>query len=560
MLKKVFDLLHKEQKKKLFYSQILFIIQGILEAIGVASVIPLIYSLTISSKADLINKFYFLESFLINFELQEVRILFIIIFFIYIVVLNFLISLNFIISEKQVKRLYVFLFESLVKQFLLFNPNSFNKYEISDKTNTLSYDLQQSTVFIFRSFFRNISKLYSLIFIILVMFIIDFDKTTIFLIFFATTYYLVFLMLGKNLKELGKNASIKNLSIIKNTKDIFNNLKIIRIDNLIPETSTDLIDHGKNWIKSQETLQINTYLLKIIIEVIAISSIILLIFYMTINSQSDQIFTTLGFFIYAFYRAFPNMQSIFGAYMAYEGWKKVLVTIIEKLNQNYQNIELKNEKVLFTQKITVNNVFYKYENDETPVLENINLEIKKRTIIGIKGSSGSGKTTFVDILSGVKFPNKGNIKIDENILNFNNLKSWFSKISYVPQKLFLINDSIKNNIIINNKNISSRDLSKILKAVNLENLEEIKTNLNLEKIVNELNNNLSGGEIQRLGIARALVKNPDLIILDESTSGLQLEMEVRILENIKNLFPEITIILITHRDKSLEICDKVIRF
>ena len=84
--------------------------------------------------------------------------------------------------------------------------------------------------------------------------------------------------------------------------------------------------------------------------------------------------------------------------------------------------------------------------------------------------------------------------------------------------------------------------------------------MNLEKIVNELNSNLSGGEIQRLGIARALVKNPDLIILDESTSGLQLEMEVRILENIKNLFPEITIILITHRDKSLEICDKVIRF
>ena len=560
MLKKIFDLLKKDQKKNFFYSQILFFIQGILEAVGVASVIPLIYSLTISNKADLINKFYFLESFLKNFELQQIQILFIIFFYIYIVVLNFLISLNFIINEKQTTRLYIVIFERLLKQFLLFNPNSFNKYGVSDKINTLTYDLQQSTTYIFRSIIRNFSKLYSLIFIIVTMFIIDFNKTTIFSIFFVTTYYLVFLRFGKKLKEIGKNTSIKNLKIIKNAKDIFNNLKIIRIDNLISEASIDLIDNGKNWTKSQENLQINTFLLKVIIEVIAISSIIFLIFYMTINSQSDQIFTTLGFFIYAFYRAFPNMQSIFGAYVAYVGWKKVLVKIIEKLNQNYQNIELKNEKVLFNQKITVNNVFYKYEDDETLVLENINLKIKKKTIIGIKGSSGSGKTTFVDILSGVKFPNKGNIKIDENILNFNNLKSWFSKISYVPQKLFLINDSIKNNIIINNKNISSRDLSKILKAVNLENLEETKTNLNLEKIVNELNSNLSGGEIQRLGIARALVKNPDLIILDESTSGLQLEMEVRILENIKNLFPEITIILITHRDKSLEICDKVIRF
>ena len=560
MLKKIFDLLNKDQKKKFFYSQISFFIQGILEAIGVASVIPLIYSLTISNKDDLINKFYILESFLKNFELQEIQILFIIFFFIYIILLNFLISLNFIINEKQTTRLYIVIFERLLKNFLAFNLNSFNKYEVSDKINTISYDLQQSTIFIFRSIFRNFSKLYSLIFIIFAMFIIDFNKTIIFLIFFAASYYLVYLKLGKKLKELGKNASITNLGIVKNTKDVFNNLKVIRIDNLISGASINLFDCGKNWIKAAEDLQINTYLIKIIIEVIAISSIIFLIFYMTVNYQSDQIFTTLGFFIYAFYRAFPNTQSIFGAYVAYKSWQKVLNKVIEKLNQNYQNIELKNEKILFTQKIIVNNVFYKFEDDETPILENINLEIKKGQIIGIKGSSGSGKTTFVDILCGVKFPYKGNIKIDENILNYNNLKNWFSKISYVPQKLFLMNDSIKNNIIINNKNISSSDLSNILKAVTLDDLEQIKNNFNLEKIINELNSNLSGGQIQRLGIARALVKNPDLIILDETTSGLQLEMEVRILKNIKSLFPEITIILITHRDKSLEICDKVIQF
>ena len=204
MLKKIFDLLKKDQKKNFFYSQILFFIQGILEAVGVASVIPLIYSLTISNKADLINKFYFLESFLKNFELQQIQILFIIFFYIYIVVLNFLISLNFIINEKQTTRLYIVIFERLLKQFLLFNPNSFNKYGVSDKINTLTYDLQQSTTYIFRSIIRNFSKLYSLIFIIVTMFIIDFNKTTIFSIFFVTTYYLVFLRFGKKLKEIGK--------------------------------------------------------------------------------------------------------------------------------------------------------------------------------------------------------------------------------------------------------------------------------------------------------------------------------------------------------------------
>lgn len=560
MLKGIFDLLNKDQKKNFFYSQILFFIQGILEAIGVASVIPLIYSLTISNKEDLIDKFYFLESFLKNFELQEIQIFFIIFFFIYVVFLNFIISLNFIINERQTTKLYIIVFERLLKQFVLFNPNSFNKYEVSDKINTLSYDLQQSTIYIFKSIFRNFSKLYSLIFIIVAMFIIDFHKTIIFLIFFVISYYLVYLRLGRNLKELGKNASVANLELVKNTKDIFNNLKVIRIDNLIPQASIKLIDYGKNWINAHENIQINTFLLKIIIEVIAISSIIFLIFYMTISSQSDQIFTTLGFFIYSFYRAFPNTQSIFGAYVGCKGWQKVLGNVIERLNKSYKDIELKNEKVSFKHKIIFNNVFYKFDDNETPILKDINLEIKKGYIVGIKGHSGSGKTTFVDVLSGVKFPYKGNIKIDENILNYNNLKYWFSKISYVPQKLFLINDSIKNNIIINNKNISSSDLSNILKAVNLDDLEQIKNNLNLERVINESNSNLSGGEIQRLGIARALVKNPDLIILDETTSGLQLEMEIKILKNIKSLFPEITIILITHRDKSLEICDKVFQF
>ena len=150
---------------------------------GVASVIPLIYSLTISNKEDLIDKFHFLESFLNNFELQEIQILFIIFFFIYVVVLNFLISLNFIINERQTTKLYLIIFETLLKQFLLFNPNSLNKYEISDKINTLSYDLQQSTIYIFKNIFRNFSKLYSLIFIVVAMFLIDFYKTIIFLTF-----------------------------------------------------------------------------------------------------------------------------------------------------------------------------------------------------------------------------------------------------------------------------------------------------------------------------------------------------------------------------------------
>ena len=145
-------------------------------------------------------------------------------------------------------------------------------------------------------------------------------------------------------------------------------------------------------------------------------------------------------------------------------------------------------------------------------------------------------------------------------LNFKNVFNWFSKISYVPQKIFLFNDSIKNNLIIHNQKVSNEEILKILNIVDLDIFSNDHKHLNLDTKISELNNNLSGGEIQRLSIAKSLLKYPELLIMDETTSGIQIEKERKIIENIKKFFPNITIIFISHRDKSFEICDKVINF
>ena len=165
MFKKIFALLDKDQKKRIFSYQFLFIFQGILEAVGVISIIPLIYAVSSTKKEVLLNKLNFLEKYLTNFELQEIQFLFIFIFLIYILLLNFLLSLNFIITEKLSKEFYNKLFLKLLNQYFIFNPNTFSKFEISDKINTLSYDLQHSTIFVFKNFFKNFSRFYTLVFI-----------------------------------------------------------------------------------------------------------------------------------------------------------------------------------------------------------------------------------------------------------------------------------------------------------------------------------------------------------------------------------------------------------
>tara|TARA_Y100000591_G_C21835285_1_gene702101 strand:- start:1871 stop:2635 length:765 start_codon:yes stop_codon:yes gene_type:complete len=254
------------------------------------------------------------------------------------------------------------------------------------------------------------------------------------------------------------------------------------------------------------------------------------------------------------------MQSIFTAFVSIKGWSKVLDNVFDKIENSPKKLNFGSNEINFNQKIIIENLSYKYDEDNQPVFENLNIEINKGSIIGIKGESGSGKTTFLDILSGIKAPLTGFVKIDSEKLNLNNVLNWFTKISYVPQKIFLFNDSVKKNIIANNRKISEDEILKILKISDLEILTENNKHLNLETKVSELNNNLSGGEIQRLSIAKALLKYPKLLIFDETTSGIQIEKEKKILKSIKESFPDITIIFISHRDKSLEICDKVINF
>jgi ABC-type bacteriocin/lantibiotic exporter with double-glycine peptidase domain len=236
-------------------------------------------------------------------------------------------------------------------------------------------------------------------------------------------------------------------------------------------------------------------------------------------------------------------------------------TLIKELelkveNEKYSNKNLNKKLITFKKNIIFSNVNFSYENQKT-VIKDLNLNIKKNYCIGIIGPSGSGKSTFIDLLIGLLKPTSGSIKFDDVTLN-QKTHYWTDKISYVSQSPLFLNDTIENNIAfgIDEKDINKKLIVEVSKKAQIFN-DIKKLKLNFKTKISEISKNFSGGQLQRIAIARALYRNSELIIFDEATNALDKFTEEAILKTLKGLKKKITMIIISHNKNNLKICDKV---
>ena len=187
------------------------------------------------------------------------------------------------------------------------------------------------------------------------------------------------------------------------------------------------------------------------------------------------------------------------------------------------------------------------------------MKIKAGSKIGIVGSTGSGKTTLVDFILGLLSAEKGYLSVDDQLINDKNIRSWQKIIGYVPQQIYLVDDTIKANIAfgVQHEKVIQEDVEKAAKIANIH--EFIKSELpnGYDSLVGERGVRLSGGQLQRIGIARAIYYNPKLLILDEATSALDNITEKFLMDEVMNLKNKITIIMIAHRLSSIRSCDEI---
>ena len=230
--------------------------------------------------------------------------------------------------------------------------------------------------------------------------------------------------------------------------------------------------------------------------------------------------------------------------------------IEENLNLTIETTDEILNKNIFNHSIRFENVSFGYDNSDT-IFDQINVEFFKGQRIGVIGESGSGKSTFIDLLISFVKPSRGVILIDDQ--NLNNVRhSWNNLIGYVPQSIMLLDESIKQNIAfgVDEQDIDEVVLNSVLKAVCLDKYFK-RNNIDIEKKIGERGVKLSGGQIQRIGIARALYKNPKILIFDEATSALDKTTEDEIIDSIYSLSKDITIFIISHRTDVLKRCDQV---
>jgi ATP-binding cassette subfamily C protein len=261
----------------------------------------------------------------------------------------------------------------------------------------------------------------------------------------------------------------------------------------------------------------------------------------------------------AAYRILPGLNRIISSIQNINFNKKSVKNIKALLDDgfvNYRNTQ-KNIEFGTIEKIKIENVSFSYDSNNF-VFNNLNLEIKTNTILGIHGASGTGKSTFIDLLSGLLTPDSGSIKVNGMNIS-NNISSYQSLIGYVGQTPYMLQGSLIDNILFEDEfNINENLLLECCIKANIDFVE-----LNLQAMRNfkitDKGTNISGGQRQRIALARALYKKPEILILDEFTSALDNHNEEVLLNSIRKISDRKIIIIVSHKNSTLEICNELLK-
>jgi ATP-binding cassette subfamily C protein len=296
---------------------------------------------------------------------------------------------------------------------------------------------------------------------------------------------------------------------------------------------------------------------RMVIEILFVGLFVTIIAYLCLDQESPmQMIGILGGYFYAGFRLMPGLNRIINQLNVF----KSVIPSIERVHNEYMMVAAKENYVdvpafQFNQGIEIENLFFRYLNAGKDALSGVSLKIQRGQCIGIVGETGSGKSTLVDLILGLLKPFQGTILIDGKYPA--NSYQWHQKIGYVPQSIYLTDDTIEKNIAFGEKDIDPNRLNAAIDAAQLRKFIDALPE-GAKTIVGERGIRLSGGERQRIAIARALYRNPEVLIFDEATSALDNDTEARLMETINAVSKDRTVIMIAHRLTTLKDCDRIV--
>ena len=314
--------------------------------------------------------------------------------------------------------------------------------------------------------------------------------------------------------------------------------------------------------KVQATAQAIAQIPRYVLEAIAFGGMLLVTLYLMAKSGSfASAIPVIALYAFAGYRLLPALQQVYHAFTQLRFISPALDTLFQEL-EGLSSCESPAWSEYYSavhSGYQAPKVNYRYPNASEPALKGVNIEIPANSKVGFVGATGSGKTTAVDVILGLLEPQRGQLTVDGEPITSSNRPSWRRAIGYVPQQIYLADNSVAANIAFG---VDAKDVDQqaVERAAKIANLHEFVVN-NLPQsyatTVGELGTRLSGGQRQRIGIARALYHNPQLLVLDEATSALDNLTEQAVIEAVNNLSNKITIIMIAHRLSTVRQCDQI---
>ena len=564
LIKSLWLVFSKKRRFQIFILLFAMILNGVLEVLSIASIIPFLSLLLNPDEIDSIGYMIFLKN-LFNISDNNGLITYISIFLFVIIILTTIIRLlNLRFSNFISARIGIDLSSKIFGKILNTNYITQKLRNSSDLITTNTFRIEQ-TILVINAFLTIISSLIisSCIFISLLYVSVKISLAT--LIIYSSCYYFLAL---KNKKRLSKNSEIISQSsshevkIIQESfgaiKDIILNNNQAYYENLFKENLSKLR------LKQAENAFLSTYP-KFPLESVGILLICFIGLGLSINKTiNTEIISILSVFAVGGQKLLPSIQSVYFNWSSIKArYSDVQKVIIFLKNKEEKIDKVKNiKKYNFKNEIILKNISFSYGDSNYQILKNINLKIMKGDKIGIIGETGSGKSTLIDIIMGLIQPSSGTITIDDVELYSKGgfIKSWRKNISHVPQNIYLLDLSFIENIAfgIKKDDINFERVVKCAKKANIDTLIRNSSNGYFTK-VGERGVKLSGGQIQRIALARALYKKSDILFLDEATSALDNKTEDLIINEIKSLSDVLTIIIIAHRITSLKGCNKIFK-
>jgi ATP-binding cassette, subfamily B, bacterial PglK len=567
ILKKILFLLSPQERKKALLLLLMILMMALIDVIGVASILPFMSVLVnpslIETNFILINLFEFFKGFGIQTNQQFIFVLGILVFIILVgslifkaITVYFQIKFKELVEYNMSKRQVEKYLHQPYEWFLNNHTAELGKTILSEISNVCSQGIRPLIEIIARSIVS--------ILLLILLFLTDPKLTLVIGFLIGGIYYLIFFFSKKYLNLIGEENLLQNHLRYKSIIDAFGASKEVKVGGLEKNFIKNFSEPSKIFAANKSIQGLISSLPRFILEATAFGGIILIILYKMF--QSGAFINTvpiISLYVFAGYRLMPAAQLI------YFSSTQIAFTIpsIEKLYTDIKNLNPINfdqdKGVLPLNKvISLKNISYSYPNASRTALKNISLNISVKNTIGLVGATGSGKTTIVDIILGLLEAQKGTLEIDGKIINKHNNQSWQRSIGYVPQHIYLSDDTIASNIAFGQepKDINEEEIQKASKIANLHDFVMHELPNKYQTIIGERGVRLSGGQRQRIGIARALYFNPQVLILDEATSALDNLTEKDVMNAVNNISKHKTIIMIAHRLSTVKKCDKIFLF